>query len=267
VQVLSKSHVPRHAKKFTDAQLFGFWAEAPNEGEMLRLKALSLCGFYGGCRTSELVPITWSDVEIDGKNGVWITIKRAKTPADKAIQRFLIPNEKHCSGHRVVPSDIFLQYRTAIFAAGRLVPRIWRRFWHGRFTQQCLGKETIKEAPKTLALFLGLDPEGYRGHSWRPSSATALSKNGGSPAQLKTLGGWASLAVADQYNQESEAQRINIATVLSKDGSQEDPASPAPHPAPQQPEEGTIPPPKKVPCIIFNGPVSNCVFTFPGTQL
>jgi len=252
-QSWGKNYIPKHAKEFKPSELFQFWAEAPNEGEMLRTKAIALVGYYGCARTCELVGLTWKVIRDEPSKGAWVMLTRGKTPADAAHQGILIPR---ITGHRIVPADLFLEYKKSVFAAsGRPVERVWRRWQRDHWTAQWIGKEKLKEAPKVVAIFLHLDPTLYRGHSWRPSGASALAANGGTSAQLKTAGGWHSAAVADSYIHDGPASRVVIAAVLSGEGSQES-TQPQPRTAAPQPGE----PPTKIPKIIFNGPVTNCTF-------
>lgn len=205
LSAMAKKHTPRRAAAFTHEQLFTFWATAPNDGELLRTKAIALVGFFGCARSAELVDLLWSDVR-EAPGGVWIKLTRKKCAADAAQQEILIPR---LEGHRIIPADIFLLYKRSILSTpvsrGVLCQRIWRR-WQankdnksGHWVNSPLGKESIKKAPKMLATYLGLNPEDYRGHSWRPSGATAMATNGGTAAQLQTAGNWVSLGAAQQY--------------------------------------------------------------------
>lgn len=262
LQALDKAYVPKHAKEFTVQQLFDFWARADNEGEMLRAKAVSIIGFFGLARTSELVGLKWSDVE-ERPDGVVVRLQRKKCAQDGARDPVLIPR---CHGHRIVPADVFLAYKASVLAAPpQKDNRMWRR-WDSnkkRWLAQPLGINKLKEIPKLIATFLGLSPNGYRGHSWRPSGATALATNGGTAAQLQTAGHWASLGVAQQYIHAGPEARAAIADVLVGPDSQEDgdtQESPAPAPQPG-------PPPSKIQrTIIFNAPLINCHVTINGAQ-
>jgi integrase len=259
---LSKSHVPNHAKMFLVTELFDFWARAPNEGEWLRDKAISLVGFYGLARNSELVDITWNDVRED-ERGVWILIHRVKCPADGALNEILIPRIK---GRRVVPAELLLMYRDAV--ATRPHPRVWRK-WNDRnktWVLQPMGKNTIRLVPAKVAAFLhpGMPTTGYRGHSWRPSGATALGTYGGSVIQLKTAGHWCSDRVAESYNRDNSAARAEIAQKLSGPASQDETEGAAVDSAPQPTattQPSIAPPASKIPKIVFNAPLHNCTIT------
>lgn len=265
---MSKQHVTNRAAAFTHQNLFDFWANAPNEGELFRAKAVSLVGFFGCARTAELVPLVWSDIR-EAPDGVWVKLYRKKCAADTSRQEILIPK---LTGHRVVPSELFLAYKNSILSAtikrGALCQRVFRG-WRdkttgGSWVNQPAGVETLKKAPKLVATFLGLNPDQYRGHSWRPSGASALATNGGTAAQLQTAGNWQHLESAQQYIRDGPEQRRHIAEVLAGPDSQpeDEPKDPPPvhqTTAPQLLPLG--PPPTKVPRIIFQAPLTNCTIT------
>jgi len=251
---LGKNHVPRHAKMFSVAELFQFWATVPNTGEWLRAKAISLVGFYGLARNSELVKLTWNEVT-ENERGVWIRIQRSKCRLEDSWNDILIPR---ISGHRIVPADVFLMYRDSV--AQRPHPRMWRK-WneHNKmWFLQPLGENKIREVPALVASFLhpGQPTTGYRGHSWRPSGATALATYGGSVLQLKTAGNWASDRVAESYARDNPTVRSEIAEKISGPASQDENAvvtdvSLAPQPS-------LAPPASKIPKITFTMPLHNC---------
>lgn len=251
---LQRKHVPSHTREFKVSDLFEFWARAPNEGEWLLYKAISLFGFYGLARNSELVGLTWNEVHVDD-DGVWILLHRVKCPEDGAYSKILIPRIK---GHRVVPADIFLAYRDSVLAAHLSCTRLWVQWRNKKWYNQPLGKNALRKVPQLVANFLfpGQNNEGYRGHSWRPSGATALANNGGTVLQLQTAGHWQSVKVATLYVHESEAARKQIAETMCGQSSQEEP--PVSTTTAPQPEPGTIAPPCKLPKIVFNAPLTNC---------
>jgi len=259
---LQKNYVPNHARDFKASELFDFWARAENQGPWSLYKAISLVGFFGLARNSELVNITWEDIDVQPE-GIWVLIHRVKCDADRKLCKILIPR---CKGHRIVPADIFLSYRDAILSARLSSPRVfmqWRKR-PGKWVNQPMGKESIRKVPGIVAnyLFPGKNNAGFRGHSWRPSGATALAAYGGSVIQLQTAGGWRSVRVASTYVHESPAARKDIATTLCGEGSQqevEEQATTAPQPL--------LPPPCKAPKIVFNGPVTSCTFIMPSNTV
>jgi integrase len=257
-QALDKNYVPQHAKEFTVQQLFEFWASAENEGEVLRAKAVSIVGYFGLARTSELVGLTWDDFT-EKPDCVVVSLARKKCAQDGARDAVQIPRITDGS-HRASPADIFLVYKASVLKAPpQKGNRMWRRWDDKKKTwlAQPLGVNKLKEIPKLVAMRLGLPPAGYRGHSWRPSGASALATHGGTAAQLQTAGHWASLSVAQQYIHAGGAARAGIASVLVGPDSQPTSPTQAPQPTPAEP-------PAKKAClsIVFNGPLTNCTIVF-----
>jgi len=257
LKALSRHATPQHARAFQVADLFDFWARAPDEGQWLQYKAISLFGFYGLARNCELVPLTLSDVHIDDA-GVWILIHRKKCSEDGNLSKILIPRVK---GHRVVPADVFLAYRDAILASRPTTTRLWLQWRRNKWYSQPMGKEAIRKVPSYVAnyLFPGSQNDGYRGHSWRPSGATALAAYGGSVLQLRTAGHWQSVSVATSYVRESDAARCQIAETMCGQDSQKEEEEKKPE-TPHNPPPQLAAPPCKVPKLVFQGAVTNCTF-------
>lgn len=89
--------------------------------------------------------------------------------------------------------------------------RFFLQYQNGICIRQFIGKNKISETPKTIALFLNLDdPNGYTGHCFRRSSATALSNAGVNLTMVKQLGGWRSDKVAQGYIENSMTNRKAI---------------------------------------------------------
>jgi len=63
-------------------------------------KAVSIVGFFGLARTSELVGLTWADIVDQPDGSIIVHIKRKKCAKDAARDPVVIPA---CKGHRAVP--------------------------------------------------------------------------------------------------------------------------------------------------------------------
>jgi len=251
---LGRTYVAKSARNFEVKMLFQFWATEFASNEWLLYKAISLVGFFGLARNKELVNLTWNDVDVDDR-GVWILIKRCKCEASEALHKVLIPN---ISGHRVIPSELFLRYRDSVRTACPTATRLWLPWRRNKWHTQPMGKTTIAAVSRKIAehLFPGQDNTGFRGHSWRPSGATALANYGGSVLQLQTAGNWKSVKVATDYVRESTVARLAIAETMCGDASQplEDDA-----PAPQASATPTqvVEHPSKIQKIMITSP-SHC---------
>lgn len=258
LSALKRGQQPSHAREFKSTELFDFWARAPNEGMWLLYKAISLIGFYGLARNSELVGLTWNNVHIDDA-GIWILLHRVKCPKDGDFTKVLIPR---ATGHRIVPADIFLTFRNSILAARLSNMRLWMQWRRGKWVNQALGKESVRKVPGIVAEFLfpGQNNEGFRGHSWRPSGATALAEFGGSVLQLQSAGHWQSVQVATSYVHESESNHKQIAIKMCGESSQPETDDGITEQAPQPDQNVYGMPPCKIPKMVFNAPVTGCTF-------
>lgn len=82
--------------------------------------------------------------------------------------------------------------------------RFFLYYHNGKFTRQVIGKNKIREVPKTIAIFLRLpNPENFTRHCFRRTSATLLANAGANLTTLKQHGGWKSSSVAEGYIENS----------------------------------------------------------------
>lgn len=82
----------------------------------------------------------------------------------------------------------------------------------GKCRRQVVGKNFFGEIPKKIAAYLKLpNPELYTGHSFRRSSATFLANAGENIIGIKQIGGWKSTSVAEQYIEDSVANKQRLA--------------------------------------------------------
>lgn len=87
----------------------------------------------------------------------------------------------------------------------------------GAASDQKVGKMKIGEYPKVIAEFLQLEePKLYTGHCFRRSAATILADRGLDVVDIQRAGGWASRTVAETYVEESDSQKMKIATTISQ---------------------------------------------------
>lgn len=89
--------------------------------------------------------------------------------------------------------------------------RLFVNYQNGSCVRQFIGKNKIREIPKTVAAYLNLnDPDKYTGHCFSRSSATALSASGANLTMVQQLGSWRSASVAQSYIENSESNKISI---------------------------------------------------------
>ena len=80
-----------------------------------------------------------------------------------------------------------------------------------------IGKNKIAKIPLKIASFLQLEnPEEFTGHSLRRSSATMFVNSGENMLELQRFGGWQSETVARGYIDDSNVNRQNNETKISK---------------------------------------------------
>lgn len=177
-----------------------FSIEPSSSREDKQNRAMALLAFFGCLRGCELVALQIKDFD-EVTEGVLVNIVRIKTTARET--RFIVPlSLPSCT---VSPAKVILDYLAVVkpWLDARSLTRIWPRPTKSGFAAQFRGKNHVTVLAKAIATFLGLDPTGYTGHSFRRSSATAAADGGISLLNLKRFGGWKSDAVASSYIGES----------------------------------------------------------------
>lgn len=202
--------------------------DAPDTLEHLRAKFVLLVGFYGALRVDDLSKLTWEVTDFQ-KEGIWVELKERKTGVVQDGHRFLLP--ACLSDVRVCPVSIARKYQTLL--SNKATGRIFLSIRNGKFTSAVLGKNKLREIPKFIALFLGLEaPERFTGQCFRRSSATSLADSGISRTNLKRHGGWRSDTVAEGYLHDSKKMRVDIAEMLSENSVPQNTETPSSVPSP-----------------------------------
>ena len=76
--------------------------------------------------------------------------------------------------------------------------RFFMQFYEGKCHRQVMGRNKIRQIPKTIAEYLELThPHRYTGHCLRRTSATSLSDFGANTTMLQQFGGWKSAGIAE----------------------------------------------------------------------
>jgi hypothetical protein len=79
-----------------------------------------------------------------------------------------------------------------------------------------MGINSIAQIPQKIAKFLHLqNPQQYTGHCFRRSASTFLANQGISLLNLKRFKRWRSDSVAQRYEDKSEKNKREIATMVS----------------------------------------------------
>ena len=204
---LSKEHNPKRSSVFTREQLVNFLMQAPSSGTDLRAKVVILFGVFCLGRMREIAELSWRNVA-NTTNGYSVCLRRCKTPASRALQKFIIP-------YRFATVDVSAlveRYRADTGGEGRL----WKQYNGGQWREQPVGKSTIAEAPRAAATFLGLpDPHTYTGHGLRATGATLLAESGCTELQLQAAGNWGSTNAAQVYIRSTVKAALERATGIA----------------------------------------------------
>ena len=179
---LSKHYVGKQANTFTLRQIYRFFLGMQGEPDVILACSLLL---HGGMRRSELVALTWNDIEDCGAAGfLMVTIRRSKTDQKGKGHVFLV------AGHpdlRLCAVQAYRRYRSSVLQdLGELDGRIFHQHHFGRYTHQTRGYHFPARLTKRCAEFNFLDPTGFTAHSWRRTSATILA-DAGAPLPLIPL--------------------------------------------------------------------------------
>ena len=156
-----------------------------------RNKALILIGFAGGFRRSELVAIEYDDVEFVAE-GVKIFVKRSKTDQSgegmiKGIPYF--DNKDYCP---VIALKEWIEHSK--INNGRIFP---------------ISDKGVALIIKKYALWAGLDPSKYAGHSLRSGFATSAAESGAEERNIMAMTGHKTTQMVRRYIQEANLFKNN----------------------------------------------------------
>ena len=121
--------------------------------------------------------------------------------------------------------NLFIKYRakTRHLWSNENLVHSGRVFWQTRRGKngvcrlhgQALGVKWFYSFTKDIALWLGLDPKNYSGHSVSRTGSTFVGDAGVSLLQLKKYGGWKSDTVAESYYTHSLKNRLKTAALIT----------------------------------------------------
>ena len=167
-----------------------------NEKRKIKNKALMLIGFAGGFRRSELVTISYEDIDFVNE-GVKIFIKRSKTDQSGEGMTKGIPyfsNQEYC-------------------------PVIALKNWIEK--SQIKNGKIFDMSDKTVALIVkkytaaaGLDSNKYSGHSLRSGFATSAAELGAEERSIMAMTGHKTTQMVRRYIQESNLFKNNALNKL-----------------------------------------------------
>ncbi|XP_074034359.1 uncharacterized protein [Leptinotarsa decemlineata] len=187
----STSYKPKKSAVLSPKDVIRFLKDAPNDIHLLH-KVVLIMGYFGGCRSQELLNMKISDIE-DRDSVMVVNVPESKTGVSK---KFTVVDEKEFSALLLLRQN--------------------------KCTSQPIGKNMFGKIPSKMAMYLGLpNSSSYTGHCLRRTSATALANAGATMTNLKRHGGWKSSTVAEGYLEDSIELRNKTARMLSTLSSEE----------------------------------------------
>jgi len=162
-----------------------------SENKKFRDKAIILIGFSGGFRRSELVNITYDDIEFVNE-GVKIFIKKSKNDQSgegmtKAIPYF--DNKTFCP---VVNLKNWINYKK--IKSGKIFD---------------ISDKNVSLIIKKYASLSGLNPNKYGGHSLRSGFATSTAESGAEERNIMAMTGHKTTQMVRRYIQEANLFKNN----------------------------------------------------------
>lgn len=226
---LGKNHVPVKSAVFTlDDVVVCLEKDELN----ITVKVSLIIGVFGGCRTQELVDMTFDDVAYE--SGVYkVVIAKSKTdPAGVGHSFYVSPSCKSqelfgtifCSTvfrFFFVVSGVACPVMTIkkyidCFPVDCRVGRFFRMVNDGKAMDRPIGKNMMAKYPRLCAETLGkVNVKDFTGHAFRRTSATIVADSGASMVALKRHGRWQSDKVADGYIADSKKSKFVVASCFS----------------------------------------------------
>jgi integrase len=197
----------KQAKPLLKEQLFAILDPMGDSVKDVRDRALLLLGFAGGFRRSELVGLDVADIETV-RQGIIITLRHSKTDQEGAGRKIGIPHGRtqHCP---VAAVAAWLE-RSKITQGAVFCP-VTR---YGHLQPVRLSGDAVSEVIRERLAAIGMDINGYSGHSLRAGFATSAAQVGVSTLKIRAQTGHASDAMLGRYIRDGELFVGNAAGAL-----------------------------------------------------
>lgn len=164
-------------------------------------------GVAGACRRQELVSLSTTCVE-DSQTHFLIKLLDTKTKHDRSFT--IVPG-----GLENVNLLEVVRAYVALRPAKTSHNRFFVNYAKEKCTVQPVGIHKIGGVPGVVAKFLNLEnSSSYTGHCFRRTSATLLANAGASMDGIKRHGGWRSSTVAEGYVDDSESNKVSVASKI-----------------------------------------------------
>ena len=197
----------KQAKPLLKEELFAILDPMGDSMKDVRDRALLLLGFAGGFRRSELVGLDVADIEMV-RQGLVITLRHSKTDQESAGRKIGVPHGR--TQHCPVAAVTAWLARSAITQGAVFCP-ITR---YGHLQPVRLSGDAVSEVIRERISAIGLDPQGYSGHSLRAGFATSAAQAGVSTLKIRQQTGHASDAMLSRYVRDGELFIGNAAGVI-----------------------------------------------------
>jgi integrase len=188
----TRSRPPNAAKALLKDQLFSVvdaMGETPRD---TRDRALLLLGFAGAFRRSELVGLDFADLT-RASHGLVITLRRSKTDP-MAIGRNVVI--AHGEGRYCPVAALERWLAVANITAGPIFRPVTR---HGHVTQERLSGEAVAIVLRQRLTAVGINSQGYSGHSLRAGYVTDAVQRGMPTWRIRRQTGHASDGMLARY--------------------------------------------------------------------
>jgi integrase len=173
-----------------------------------RDRALTLLGFAGAFRRSELVGLDVADLAFT-RDGLTVTLRRSKTDQDGQGRKIGIPYGSNPDTCPVRNLQAWLEQ--AAIGEGPVFRAVSR---HGRVRAGKLSGIDVARIVKKLANLAGLDAAKYAGHSLRAGHATSAAMAGASERSIMNQTGHRSVQMVRRYIRDGSLWRENSAAKL-----------------------------------------------------
>lgn len=197
----------KQAKPLLKDELFAILGPMGDSMKDVRDRALLLLGFAGGFRRSELVGLDVADIEMV-RQGIIITLRHSKTDQEGAGRKIGIPHGRtqHCP---VAALTAWLD--SAGITQGAVFCPVTR---YGHLQPVRLSGDAVSEVIRERLAAIGMDTNGYSGHSLRAGFATSAAQAGVSTLKIRQQTGHASDAMLGRYIRDGEMFIGNAAGVM-----------------------------------------------------
>jgi integrase len=169
----------------------------------LRDRALLLVGFAGALRRSELVELQVQDLTFD-ERGMRVYIPRSKTDVSGEGAEIGIPS----TGTATCPVRAVRAWTEATGISEGL---LFRAVLHGGLVTASLSTKVVARVVKKYATLIGLDADGFGGHSLRAGLITSAAAAGAQEVDIMRHSRHKSVPVLRQYVRKATVWEDNAA--------------------------------------------------------